>query len=255
MNRLAEFRAARLAALTADDGWLNLTDRIEVSGGTHSVGSGPDNDVVIRVGPARLGHLTVTDDNLAVLLAPDGLRHSFHPHPDAFSRLRIAGLLLELHVVEGRAALRVRDPDSPLRRAFPGLRYFPDDPDWVIRAEWRALDRHETAAIGMKGGRSDSVTITHQAIFRHDGQQVILTPTHIKAGKPMFVIRDATAGHETYAACRFLFGEDAGGGLITLDFNRAHNPPCAFTDLAVCPLPPPGNILTFAIRAGEMLPL
>lgn len=255
MNSLAEFRAARLAALTAEDGWLNLTDRVELAPGVHSVGSAPGHDVELSVGPPHLGTLTITADHQARLAVPGGPEQDFRPHPDAFPRLRIAGLLLELHVVEGAPALRVRDLSAPARTRFPGLRHFPDDPAWIIRADWRALPAPQTTAIGMKGGRSDSVTITHRATFRHDGQTFALTPTHLKAGKPMFVFRDATAGHETYAACRFLFGEDAGGGQITLDFNRAHNPPCAFTDLAICPLPPPGNILPFAIRAGEMLPL
>ena len=86
--------------------------------------------------------------------------------------------------------------------------------------------------------------------FTHDGQDVTLLATHWKAGKPMFVIRDATAGSETYAASRFLIGDPA-GDTITLDFNRAHNPPCAFTDFAICPLPPRENRLSFPIRAGE----
>jgi uncharacterized protein (DUF1684 family) len=69
----------------------------------------------------------------------------------------------------------------------------------------------------------------------------------------MFVFRDATAG-ETYPACRFLIGEDVRDGEITLDFNRAFTPPCGFTDHAICPLPPPGNILPFRIEAGELAP-
>jgi uncharacterized protein (DUF1684 family) len=70
----------------------------------------------------------------------------------------------------------------------------------------------------------------------------------------MFVIRDKTSGRETYAASRFLIGEDVTDTTITLDFNRAHNPPCAFTEFAICPLPPRENILPFALRAGEMAP-
>ena len=90
----------------------------------------------------------------------------------------------------------------------------------------------------------------HRAHFRHAGHEVGLLVTHWKRGLPMLVFRDATAGAETYAATRFLIAEPA-GDVITLDFNRAHNPPCAFTDFAICPLPPPENRLPFAIRAGE----
>ena len=67
----------------------------------------------------------------------------------------------------------------------------------------------------------------------------------------MFVIRDQTSGTETYAASRFLIGEEITQGAITLDFNRAFHPPCSFTDFAICPLPPRENILPFRIEAGE----
>jgi uncharacterized protein (DUF1684 family) len=105
----------------------------------------------------------------------------------------------------------------------------------------------------MKDGSTAAVTLTHRATFQHQGKTVTLTPTHWKSGKPMFVFRDRTAG-ETYPACRFLFGEDPTESGITLDFNRAISPPCAFTDFAICPLPPPGNILPFRIEAGELAP-
>ena len=95
---------------------------------------------------------------------------------------------------------------------------------------------------------------THRAVFVQDGRQIILTATHWKSAKPMLVIRDATSGTETCAAARFLIGEGVTDSEITLAFNRAHTPPGAFTDLAVCPLPPPGNMLRFAVPAGELAP-
>ena len=69
----------------------------------------------------------------------------------------------------------------------------------------------------------------------------------------MFVIRDRTSGPETYGAARFLIG-DVRGDRVVLDFNKAFNPPCAFTDFAVCPLPSAQNVLPFPIRAGEKKP-
>jgi uncharacterized protein len=165
--------------------------------------------------------------------------------------LKVAPLLLEIHTVEGRPALRVRD--LSLRPTIE-LRYFPTDPAWVIRAGWEALAEPELARIDMRGGATDAVRLTHRARFSHAGREVLLTPTHWKAGQPMFVFRDATAGQGTYPAARFVIGEDMSGGAITLDFNRAFNPPCAFTDHAICPLPPPGNVLAFRIEAGELAP-
>lgn len=251
MESLAQFRAARLAALTAPDGWLNLTDRIETAPGTWTLGRAEGNDLRLSAGPAHLGRLSVTPDNRATLTDLSGQDHPFLPRPEAPAGLETANLNLELHIVEGRPALRVRQTDHPARTAFPGLHHFPEDPAWVIRAAWEVLDEPESLAISMKGGAADTVTISHRARFTHAGHEVVLTPTHRKGGKPMFVFRDATSGRETYGAARFLYGEDRSEDAITLDFNRAINPPCAFTDLAICPLPPPGNVLPFRVEAGE----
>jgi hypothetical protein len=164
--------------------------------------------------------------------------------------LQLGQLLLELHTVEGAPALRVRD--LTLARSI-ALTSYPFDPAWVISARWEVLDAPQTQSVDQKGAGPTHVTLTHRAHFTHEGHEVTLLATHWKEGAPMFVIRDATSGAETYAASRFLIGAPD-GDRITLDFNRAFNPPCAFTDFAICPLPPPQNRLPFAIRAGERKP-
>lgn len=247
-----DWQAARLAALTAEDGWLNLTDRIEIAPGRLTLGRG-DHDLRLSVGPDLLGTLVLSPDLTARLETPEGHVLYFAPGPGGFDTLRIADLILEIHIVEGAAALRLRQIDHPARHDFAGIDSFPFDPDWVIDAEWHELPAPVLREIAMVAGRSDSVRQTHVARFSHAGQQVELVPTHIKAGRPMFVIRDATSGHETYGASRFLIGEVA-GNRVRLDFNRLHNPPCAYTPFAICPLPPPENRLAFAIRAGELTP-
>lgn len=252
-TEIESWRARRLADLLADDGWLNLTDRVELEPGRYSIGSAPGLDIVLSVGPARLGELTL--DASGTRLTPEGgAPLAFAPVPDAPPRLLHAGLLLEMTLLEGVHALRVRDTDPVSRNGFAGLRHFPLDPAWRLRAEWREMAAPSSLAIGMVNGVTTSVTLTHRAVFHHEGAEVELLPTHVKAGKPMFVFRDLTARDATYAASRFLYGEEIGGGGITLDFNKAFNPPCAFTDFAICPLPPRENILPFRIEAGELRP-
>ena len=246
MNSLNDYRAARLAALTAPDGWLNLVARIELSPGTYPVGK--SQEVQLPSGPDLLGTLELTATG-ATFARPGEAPLPFLPVPDAFPQLRIDLFLLEIHTVDSTPALRVRD--LTLRPEIT-LRHFPDAPDWAIRAKWESF-APQAAEVAMKDGSTAAVTVTHRATFQHQGRSVTLTPTHVKSGKPMFVFRDATAG-ETYPACRFLFGEDPSDTEITLDFNRAISPPCAFTDFAVCPLPPPGNVLPFRIEAGELAP-
>ena len=246
MLPLPDARAARLAALAAPDGWLNLVARIELAEGHHQVGK--TQEVQLPSGPDLLGTLDLTATG-ATFARPGEAPQPFLPVPDAYPQLRIDPFLLEIHTVDGIPALRARDLTQ---HPTINLRYFPDAPEWIIRAKWENL-APEAAEITMKDGSIAAVTVTHRATFEYQGKTIALTPTHIKSGKPMFVFRDRTAG-ETYPACRFLFGEDPTATEITLDFNRAISPPCAFTDFAICPLPPPGNILPFRIEAGELAP-
>lgn len=243
---LSDWRAARLAALTAADGWLNIVARVELTPGRHQVGR--TQVVNLPSGPDLLGTLEITADGIS-FARPGQAPQPFQPVPDVFPQLRVDPFLLEIHTVDGVPALRVRD--LTLRPSI-SLRAFPEAPDWILRARWESF-APETSEITMKDGSLAAVTLTHRATFQHLGKTVTLTPTHWKSGKPMFVFRDATAG-ETYPACRFLYGEDPTDTEITLDFNRAISPPCAFTDFAICPLPPPGNILPFRIEAGELVP-
>jgi uncharacterized protein (DUF1684 family) len=66
---------------------------------------------------------------------------------------------------------------------------------------------------------------------------------------------DETSGVTTYAANRSLrvAAPDADGSVV-LDFNRATNLPCAYTEFATCPLPPAENHLPLAVEAGEQIP-
>lgn len=243
MMDLAQWRADRLAALTAPDGWLNLTDRVEFGALPQTVGSAADNGIRLSSGPAHLGRLL---DGYRIETA-EGIR-AFQMRGNPM--LEVGPFLLEIHTVDAETALRVRDLTLP--RATT-LAYFPPDPHWVIRARWEAI-APQSQSIEQKGAAPTTVTLTHRAHFSQQGHAVTLLATHWKSGQPMFVIRDQTSGHQTYAASRFLLGEDMTSTDVTLDFNKAHNPPCAFSDFAICPLPPRQNILPFAVTAGERAP-
>lgn len=240
---LTQWKADRLKALTAPDGWLNLTDRIEIPPGPQTVGSATDNTMILSGGPAHLGTLLP-----GFAFRTDGPPQPFTQHTGN-PQLTVPPFLLEIHTVDDQSALRVRDLTLP-RHA--DLTYFPHDPTWIIRARWEALTTPQPQTVDQKGGKPTDVTLTHRAHFTRDGHSITLLATHWKGSVPMFVIRDQTSGRETYPAARFLIGQDISATEITLDFNKSFNPPCAFTDFAICPLPPRENILPFAVRAGEL---
>jgi len=93
------------------------------------------------------------------------------------------------------------------------------------------------------------------ATFELDQQPQALTAfPGSGAGELMVLLTDATSGVTTYAANRSLRVTPEADGAVLLDFNRASNLPCAYTDLATCPLPPAENRLPIAIEAGEKIP-
>ena len=89
--------------------------------------------------------------------------------------------------------------------------------------------------------------------FVKEGVTYKLDP--LDAGKQYFIIfADETSGNETYGAGRFLYIDKTDStGKIYIDFNKAYNPPCAFTKYATCPLPPKQNHLKLKITAGEKM--
>lgn len=249
---LTEWRERRVAALTAEDGWLNLVGLWWLDDGPVSVGADPACDAVLPRGSSRLGMARLTGDAFA-FEPGDALmeRVSFTVPEKGPVRFSAGGFLMEAVRLAGRTALRIRDPHSAARRDFAGVETFPFDPAWRIVADWVALETPIHTEVDTVIGAPTAVTITHKAVFEHEGRSLELLPTFGTPQAPQFVIRDLTSGKETYPASRFLFGEELSDRTIVLDFNRAINPPCAFSTFAICPLPPPQNVLPFRVEAGE----
>jgi hypothetical protein len=246
------WRKIRLEKLTAADGWLNIVGRYWLEAGTVSVGSAPENDIVLSAGPARLGKLTQAEDDTVTFEPADG-GAAIHVVPDKKHppQFMVGPLLLEITSLNGENALRVRDTLSTAPAELGPIASFPLKPEWRIVADWVRFDAPQAKAIDTTKNIPTEVEVTHQAVFTHDGKRYALLATHGTAESPQFVIRDETSKDSTYPASRFVYGEDVTNKTIVLDFNKAINPPCAFTEHAVCPLPPPENILPFRIEAGE----
>ena len=88
------------------------------------------------------------------------------------------------------------------------------------------------------------------AEFQIKGRTLRLEPV-AEEDDLFFMFKDTTSGRTTYGAGRFLYADKPKDGTVELDFNKAENPPCAFTAFATCPLPPKQNALPLAVEAGE----
>jgi len=158
------------------------------------------------------------------------------------------------HVIaaEGAYALRVWDSQSEGIANFGGIDAFPYSPEWVITGTWTEIPGGKSVGfehLKEEGVARDEV-VPGEIRFSHDGQDYDIAA--FKAGRALqLVFADATNGDSTYSVGRFLFLAPHPDGSITLDFNYAILPPCAFSYAFNCPLPPAQNRFPFAIEAGE----
>jgi hypothetical protein len=150
----------------------------------------------------------------------------------------------------GKTGVRLRDPNAETRRDFTGCKWFAADPAWRVHAKWVAYAKPKKIAITNILGMTDREDSPGYAEFSVKGQTMRLEPVSEDGGLA-FIFKDATSGKTTYGAGRFLDTDLPKSGELELDFNKAYNPPCAFTAFATCPLPPKQNVLTAAIEAGE----
>jgi uncharacterized protein (DUF1684 family) len=262
-QELATERAERVKRLTAPEGWLSLIGLHFLTLGENTVGRAPENKIVLAAGPARFGTMILAEDGNVRLQVSPGVEALVNGEPVLSVNLgdgrsgrpvSVACGTMSIHVIErgGQRALRVKDSASERRSRFAGIDYFPVDPSWRIEAAWEAFDQPREVPIKNILGQESKALVLGRAVFTRDGHTLALLPLQESPDEPLFfIISDLTSGEETYGAARFLYAEPPKDGKVVLDFNRAINPPCAFTPFATCPLPPKENQLPIAVTAGE----
>lgn len=157
----------------------------------------------------------------------------------------------------GNDIVRPRHPDSPLRTAFRGTPVYPADQQWSVTGRYAAFAEPRPTTVGsVVDGLEHVYDAPGKVTFVLHGHEHSLTAfAGHQPGSLTVLFTDATSGRTTYAANRSLhLPAPAADGTVVLDFNRATNLPCAYTDLATCPLPPAGNRLPVAVEAGEKIP-
>ena len=264
------WRQGRLQRLQKADGWLSLIGLHWLLEGEQSIGSAPDNAIVLNAGPAHLGVVRVqgaaiefaaAEDGPQVMVTdsgnwrPDGDRvwHTLAPDtggkPSLVSVETISFLVIERG---GKFALRVRDSEASTRRNFPGIEHFPVDASWRIEAAWTAHPTMQHFDIQNVIGTIEKMENPGYATFVRDGREFRIYPVIEEGSEDLFIIfADRTSGRETYGPGRFVYAAWPKDGTLIIDFNKAYNPPCAFSEYSTCPLPPPENRLDLKVTAGE----
>jgi uncharacterized protein (DUF1684 family) len=262
---LDQWRSQRLTRLRSDDGWLTLVGLFWFKEGDNSFGRDPSNALVLddATAPARIGSFNRDGRTIRFTAAP-GVHvtregkpvTSVEMQPDSARHptvLEIGTLSFFAITRSDKIGLRVRDSESPGRKNFQGLEYFPPSGDWIVNARFDPYRPYKKIPIANILGMRESMQSPGAIVFEKNGQQYRLdTLLEGPDEKELFIMfADTTTGHETYGAGRFMYVAMPEDEHVVVDFNRAYNPPCAFSDFATCPLPPPQNRLKLRVDAGE----
>jgi uncharacterized protein len=266
VKSVQDWRAQAETSLRKDNGWLTLAGRYVMKPGVNTFGTGAVNDIVFPpgLGPARMGTVTVGPEHVVVKLAPgvtmtqdgfDMTEKSLDTGPDNRDWVTLGRAAFHVIEHDGQYILRLADNASAVRKRFVARTWFEVNEKYRVTAKFVAYTPPRKISIVNVIDEVSEEPAPGYVEFTLDGKPYRLDAVGDDDGL-FFVFRDATAGRQTYGSGRFLYVDKkpASGESLVLDFNRAYNPPCAFSEFTTCPLPPKQNILKVPIEAGEKYP-
>ncbi len=265
VERIEHWRQKIESDLRAPDSYLSLTGLYELGDGVYQVGSDDACEVQLPASaPARLGTLTVAGKQVHLAVQTDvpvwvdghaSRAADLEDDGDGAkvpTKVAVGTVTFFVHSYGDKIAIRVKDRANPAIRDFAGRAWFPVKPGYRVHGTFVPHAAPQTIQVESV---VDTLIEYHSpgvVQFELHGQPLQLLVTDRHANKLSIILRDATAGKQTYGAGRFLTIEIDDANNADVDFNKAYSPPCAFTNYATCPLPPRENILPVAIEAGEL---
>ena len=263
-TEIDQWHQQRIEDLKKPDGWINLAGLFWLKPGQNRFGRDSSNDLVfehrdmplfagsfwwngniVEWKSARQVSICIPGEQPQInrILYTEGMK----PIPSAdLSHFRFTIIKRE-----DRIGVRFRDLQHPHLKIFDHIDRFPVDPEFKVSATL-VPSIGKTIAITNVLGQTTAQASPGKLVFTLKGQKYSIDAID-EGGEDLFLIfADATSGLETYGAGRFMYVKkpDASGKTI-IDFNKAFNPPCVFSDFATCPLPPLQNRLSLSITAGE----
>ena len=262
LKEINKWKKKRLERLKSESGWLNLAGLFWLEEGVNTIGSDSSNSIIFPdKAPPRLGKYILENRQLRFIPEPGTeIRLNGKPLEELViitdrtgkPTLLETGSLAWFIIERGdQFGIRLRDYEHPAINELTHIECFPADPAWKIEANFEAYEEPRELLIPTIIGTVEKNMCPGILRFNVNGVQQEFYP--VAAGRRLFVIfADETSALETYGGGRFLYLDKPDRrGLVNIDFNKAFNPPCAFTRYATCPLPPRENFLTVRIEAGE----
>ena len=268
LAEIAQWDKARIAALKDPNGWLNLEGLFWFKNGVNSFGSASTNDLVYdnAAFPKHMGDFIYENGKVfwkdagkekITIKDKAGLKISDYSALNLLSETEgtytsqwkdFVWIVIQR---EDKVGVRFRNLKAKTLLQFKGIERFPADAKWRIKAKVIPQNQNPLMIMNVLG-QNTAQKHGGQLVFDIEGKTYQLDAID-EGGIRLFVtFADATSGKTTYGSGRFIeLKKPDASGYTYIDFNKAYNPPCAFTEFATCPLPPPQNRLSIAIPAGE----
>jgi hypothetical protein len=263
-EKILQWRAKKYDDLVRENGWLALAGLHWLNEGRNLIGSNAMCEVVLpERAPTFIG-VAELRNNTVRFIAAEGVRVKVNGRLAQKAILRSSkeakpsfitwneSLRMVVHEHAGKKAIRIWDNERTERFSLPPLKWFPVNRHFRIPARYTRYKNSQTVEHPDTFGETVEDRIDGYVAFRFEGVMYKLDASETKDGKLFVKFRDLTSNQESYPPSRYLYTEPVRSGRVTLDFNFAYSPPCAFTEFATCIFAPPQNNLPFRVEAGEM---
>ena len=260
----------RIDALKKPNGWLNLEGLFWLHNGINTLGTAPQSDChyinpnpSVQNFPTYLGDFIYAGDSVVwqtnrgyeVLVNNEVIKNGrlitvFSSEDDRVV-MKWADYTWTIVKREDKVGVRFRNLKAINVSSFNGIDRFKVDVKWKIKAKLNPPVQSQLMIMNVLG-QNTATKNAGKLFFNYKGKEYSLDV--IDEGGPLYFITfaDETSDKTTYGAGRFIeIPKPDANGNTEIDFNKAYNPPCAFTAFATCPLPPPQNRLQISITAGE----
>jgi len=251
-------------ALVGPSGWLNVSGLFWLKDGINSFGSDKQNDVVFPEGKIarKAGFFILKDSIVSMEVFPDvevlsdSVRVTSRVifHPDSLEPKELQAGVLQWFVIKrnDKIGIRLRDLENKNIENFNGIERFETDLKWRVTAKLTIQPGRKIIMANVLG-QNEFIPIKGTLTFSLDGNEYQIDAID-ENGKLFIIFGDLTNNKSTYGSGRYLYATiPENGDEVTLDFNKAYNPPCAFTEFATCLLPTKQNTLPVEVLAGEKL--
>lgn len=260
---IKHFDSLRVKALTDQNGWLNLAGLYWLKPGDNTFGSAANNTLVFKHKnmPALLGKFKVVGSRVsfefdkAVTKFPNDYSEElvlFDLSNKTDTSIYFKQFVWSVIIREDKIGVRFRDLKNPALAAFKGNKRFAIHEKWNLPAKLLPPNPSGLFITNVLG-QTTAQDYAGKISFEYQGKNYVLDAISEGPGDLFVVFGDATNGNNTYQTGRFIYvpRPDSNGNTF-IDFNKAFNPPCAYTPFATCPIPPKQNILPFKVTAGEL---